>query len=824
MFLKLNNMKDGIITLCIFTILITMGRCEYGSKCKTPEDVPGICIPVKSCKPAHDFFIQLAQSKRPISASEREEIQSLHCGTFRGVHHICCEVSKVQLNPDGLDVLKKQKCGLITSDRVTNGFEAKLSGFPWMALFIYDDERDPYKCAGTLISQQHILTAAHCIRGHESLLMTIRLGEHRISTATDCITFGSEETCAPPVVDVEIEEFILHPDYHGIYNDIALIRLKRKVEPQSHIKPICLPIYDNLRSKLYDNYVVSGWGRMENGFKSDVLRIALLPRVDNSICQTQLRPYRLKSALNEGHICAGGKDLIDTCKGDSGGPLGYKDIYNNRPRFIQYGIVSVGLERCGEENVAAIYTNVSHYMQWITDHIKPEFQDIASYFVPVLNALRHTSLLEITIDCMEYKQLRTRERAPCVDRISGKLRTCNLTKLKYRRNNEFLSFHMNAIRIFYLIGLLCAIKAQNICRTPNLELGLCVPYKECPYVIDLLKKYPRGVPSHERNNIMQRKCSADNEPLSNIRLCCTVPKNRMESSTQASDEILDLDPNSDFLSQLNQDGYNILNSMKCGQVSGDRVSGGTETHINEYPWMALLRYDSPDDQFKCGGSLITDQFVMTAAHCVKNVFGQLIGVRLGEHNLNTTKDCVLRGSTIDCNPPVEDYNISEIFQHKYSTRHRTNDLALIKLDRKVQFKKHIKPICLPITPDAMLVDYQQGYFIAGWGATENGIRSDILLKARVEHQPLSTCQQKLSIDLSATKHICAGDLVTGRDNCRGDSGGPLLQFTKYKKFKRFVQYGIVASGGAVCDLRQTLPGIYTNVISYLPWITHKIIL
>uniref|UniRef100_A0A1I8PFC6 Peptidase S1 domain-containing protein n=1 Tax=Stomoxys calcitrans TaxID=35570 RepID=A0A1I8PFC6_STOCA len=271
------------------------------------------------------------------------------------------------------------------------------------------------------------------------------------------------------------------------------------------------------------------------------------------------------------------------------------------------------------------------------------------------------------------------------------------------------------------------------------------------------------------------------------------------------------------------DSFEILNSSRCGELPVDRVAGGTETGIDEYPWMALLRYDSPGDQFKCGGSLITNQFVLTAAHCVNERYG-LIGVRLGEHDLNTDEDCVLKGPILDCNPPVEDYGIGEIFQHNYSYRRFTNDIALIKLNRKVEFKKHIKPVCLPITPDAIKPNNDDGYFLAGFGVTEKGVQSNVLLKAHVDHLPLSKCEDRFAISISQRMHLCAGDLVTGRDNCRGDSGGPLMRFSKYKKVKRFIQYGIIVAGGTVCDLCKALPGIYTNVLNYMPWITHKIVL
>lgn len=99
--------------------------------------------------------------------------------------------------------------------------------------------------------------------------------------------------------------------------------------------------------------------------------VAVLPTVERSQCQIELRKNYLRLPLTVGQICAGGGNGNDSdaCRGDSGGPLGYKDNFNGHPRFIQFGLVSVGLDNCGYESPPTTYTNISHYLQWITDHM-----------------------------------------------------------------------------------------------------------------------------------------------------------------------------------------------------------------------------------------------------------------------------------------------------------------------------------------------------------------------------------------------------------------------------------------------------------------------
>lgn len=105
------------------------------------------------------------------------------------------------------------------------------------------------------------------------------------------------------------------------------------------------------------------------GTLADILQVAVVPKVNHAQCQAWLKSHGLRLPLTSGQICAGGKGLVDTCRGDSGGPLGYRDFYNENPRFIQFGIVSFGLNACGAEDAPTSYTNISYYMQWITDQM-----------------------------------------------------------------------------------------------------------------------------------------------------------------------------------------------------------------------------------------------------------------------------------------------------------------------------------------------------------------------------------------------------------------------------------------------------------------------
>lgn len=95
----------------------------------------------------------------------------------------------------------------------------------------------------------------------------------------------------------------------------------------------------------------------------------------------------------------------------------------------------------------------------------------------------------------------------------------------------------------------------------------------------------------------------------------------------------------------------------------------------------------------------------------------------------------------------------------------------------------------------------------------------------MDHLEHSFCENTYDfLRIDRKEYLCAGDLQTGRDTCRGDSGGPLMHISNYKKHKVFVQYGVVANGGPACNVDQGFPGIYSSVLNYLPWITNTITL
>ncbi|XP_072244815.1 granzyme B-like [Leuresthes tenuis] len=200
----------------------------------------------------------------------------------------------------------------------------------------------------------------------------------------------------------------------------------------------------------------------------------------------------------------------------------------------------------------------------------------------------------------------------------------------------------------------------------------------------------------------------------------------------------------------------------------------------------------------CGGFLISEDFVVTAAHCDKQNPTHVV---LGTHNLKKINDETMRYNVTRCkHPDFDNDNVKS-----------GNDIMLLKLSRKARLDSNVQPIQLPKT--GMKVKDKAKCRVAGWGFTKTGGKVvDTLKVAEVSIIDLKECKKRWKprkVDLP-DKVICAGGYQTKKGFCQGDSGGPLV-------------YGPVAIGivsfnmSKNCDY-PNVPNIYTDISKYLPWI------
>nr|CAD7402476.1 unnamed protein product [Timema poppensis] len=274
---------------------------------------------------------------------------------------------------------------------------------------------------------------------------------------------------------------------------------------------------------------------------------------------------------------------------------------------------------------------------------------------------------------------------------------------------------------------------------------------------------------------------------------------------------------------------------KCNYNSVKLIVGGEETVPGEFPHMWLLSvtcsrakclafhlvtYDREaavgfqegrQIVWKCGGSLISEHFVLTAAHCTYSSLGPPVVVRLGEYNLRTNYE----------DPKPVDYSVAEVIRHPdYKSSTHYNDIGLLRLSRPAELNSFVRPACL----------YSKNMFnvnkttAIGWGNIDFAEDpSDILLKVSLSIIPNNQCNQMYHSESKTNElaqgilpsMLCAGELAGGKDTCQGDSGGP-IQISN--KNNHCIHYIIgVTSFGKFCAGKNA-PGVYTRVSYFLPWI------
>ncbi|KAL1122455.1 hypothetical protein AAG570_002786 [Ranatra chinensis] len=226
--------------------------------------------------------------------------------------------------------------------------------------------------------------------------------------------------------------------------------------------------------------------------------------------------------------------------------------------------------------------------------------------------------------------------------------------------------------------------------------------------------------------------------------------------------------------------------------------------------MGSVGYKDNPTRWLCGCSLISERYVLTAAHCTDGG-GPALYVRLGELDVDSEWD--------DARPVI--MRVSKRINHPgYVSNIGYNDIALMQLERDATFNAYVRPACLPVTweiPD-------QTAIATGWGHTTYGEwyagkQSNDLRKVRLKLVSTERCQSvygsapKIPQGLKNESMLCAGE-EEGKDTCQSDSGGPLQTPLK----KPYCMYNIVGvtSFGKACG--SAAPSVYTRVSYFVPWI------
>ncbi|XP_017039977.1 serine protease snake-like [Drosophila ficusphila] len=241
------------------------------------------------------------------------------------------------------------------------------------------------------------------------------------------------------------------------------------------------------------------------------------------------------------------------------------------------------------------------------------------------------------------------------------------------------------------------------------------------------------------------------------------------------------------------------------------VVGGKPARPQKFRMAARLGHHIPaqnETKWFCGGTLISQSVVLTAAHCFYSEVGTVNVVRLGELVFDSDKD--------DAEP--EDFEVLELKTHpNFQFPVLYNDIGLVRLVRKVTFSNYKLPACLPLN-DGSQVEY---FTAIGWGQTKyNKFEpSQELMEVQLQNFGQS-CRQTIESNedlpkgYNAESQLCVGSREH-EDTCNGDSGGPLL-ISLSGNGCNFTVMGIT-SVGIACDTPD-FPSLYTRVHFFRDWI------
>ncbi|XP_014486729.1 PREDICTED: chymotrypsin-2-like [Dinoponera quadriceps] len=226
-----------------------------------------------------------------------------------------------------------------------------------------------------------------------------------------------------------------------------------------------------------------------------------------------------------------------------------------------------------------------------------------------------------------------------------------------------------------------------------------------------------------------------------------------------------------------------------------RIVNGEDAKPGEIPYQVSLQNKGSNFHF-CGGSVLNDNYVITAAHCVDGKQPGSLQVIAGTINLNN---------------PKSKHEVEQIIVHKEYNPSNSwrNDIALLKV--KTPFVTSADISHIPLPPKGHVVNAEDVAVVSGWGRLwESGPTTEKLQRVNIQIADQDSCKRKynaMGYNVHATQ-VCAYDPTTSKGSCNGDSGGPLTVGGKLVGLVSWA-YGCASTN---------YPTVYTRVVSFLDWI------
>uniref|UniRef100_A0A182M0J8 Peptidase S1 domain-containing protein n=1 Tax=Anopheles culicifacies TaxID=139723 RepID=A0A182M0J8_9DIPT len=245
--------------------------------------------------------------------------------------------------------------------RIVNGQEASPGQFPYQVALLGQFNAGIGLCGASIITQNYILTAAHCVYSSPNSNDPIVGGTAILGAQNRIVEEPSQQR-----IPFTSSGIIGHPGYNlvNIRNDIAVVRLEAPIVYTERIQPIRLPARSDTRTFAGLMGTVSGFGvySVANPALSDVLNYVVNPVITNADCLAQWSG--MVELIEAQNICQSGDGGRSACNSDSGGPLTVQD----NAESLLVGVVSFGSAGGCDDGMPTVFARVSYYLGWIEDN------------------------------------------------------------------------------------------------------------------------------------------------------------------------------------------------------------------------------------------------------------------------------------------------------------------------------------------------------------------------------------------------------------------------------------------------------------------------
>ncbi|XP_025407941.1 serine proteinase stubble-like isoform X2 [Sipha flava] len=332
----------------------------------------------------------------------------------------------------------------------------------------------------------------------------------------------------------------------------------------------------------------------------------------------------------------------------------------------------------------------------------------------------------------------------------------------------------------------------------------------------------RPVAVDNNNNNNYNSNPGNSRPSSNTNSGSSRPNTNNKPTEQLS---TNQKPNNNNYNQGDSYSSNVnsqqLSAGSCGEVklAVPLVTAGQSTHRGQWPWhVALYLIEGINLSYHCGGSLVSKNKVITAAHCVTN--------RVNDFVLNSSKIVVYLGKyhqlqySDELGVQTKQVVRINVFP-SYNSSNYLGDIAVLTLSSDAEFTNYVTPVCLWDNnfTDLSEIEGKDGT-VVGWGFDENDTPTEELKMARmpvVSHETCLWSYPKFYSEFTSDNTFCAG-FRNGTSVCNGDSGGGMV----FKKNSRWYLRGIVSitvakEGQRVCDTKHYV--VFTDVAKYHDFIS-----